>query len=626
MRFYVDKVQVAAPTVLQDDTVRDVALKLTHGAGGVYLYACRTTNETNAVSVWQKYKRPLTCSEMTAELRNVGARIKLDALNTYEFEDVSELFPSKCQWEYVPLGQHLTRGVRVKPPKNGYQLDEYVNAKGTMEPEKRLYDYVGVTDVFAVTVRHLYQVYLPHTSGMVPDDTVLHGAVSRWQWNQLPVYRWSPKVPTRVDLAALFQRVHANPHVPCIQYGKRVRVYMRQRLKEMKTKKGLTFYFVLGESVTFYADGSVQTAYVENLAKVQPIVHYVNQVLSWKTAMESDALLMGTCVEVPSTLLNRSVFPLCQGTDARSVTMTADCSAVLDTVPLPWSNVFQGGSYLRCTPHAELSTDGKQVTLLNLPYKAATFATRYAEGMLTHVAAEEECILKEEFDFVIPKEPVTEFDTFVNAFLREGYDVGERFVGGVVARDPSGVLGFLPFQGVAENAGVLSSWIKPWKPTLTYSEMKAYLQRAAIIRTDVAPVERVYNFKADCVGIGVASRAFAPCHGDADDELKVTTEHERQFPEAERMYGVFRDACRTMGIQSYKDPLEGLVVFVDHFKSNLPEWIDGKWLVPRVVYEEYAERLQTELKRFHRVRSYVLRLEQSVDGVVHDLLEDETIE
>lgn len=457
MRFYVDKLQVDAPTVLHDDTIRDVALKLTHGAGGVYLYACRTTNETDAVSVWQKYKRPLTCSELTAELRNVGAHQKLNALATYEFEDVSELFPSKCQWEYIPLGQNLTKGVRVKPPKNGYQLDEYVNAKGTAQPEKRLYDYVGVTDVFAVTVRHLFQVYLPHAAGMVPDDTILHAAVSRWDWKQLPVYRWAPNVPTRVDLTALFQRVHANAHVPCIQHGKRVRVYMGQGLKEKKEKKGLTFYFVLGGSVTFYEDGSVQTAYVEHPARVQPVVHYVNQVLAWKTAMESDALLMGTCVEVPSTLLNRSVFPLCHSADPRTVTMSAKCSAVLDTVPVAWSNVFQGTSYLRCSPNADLSTDGAHVTLTKLPFEAVEFATRYTEGMLTHVAAEEECTLEEEFVFEMPKEPVTEFDTFVNAFLREGYDVGERFIGGMVARDPTGVLGFLPFQGVSETAGVLTS-------------------------------------------------------------------------------------------------------------------------------------------------------------------------
>ena len=627
MRFFLDKLQIQAPNILQDDTIRDVALKLTHGAGGVYLYACRTTNETDAVSVWQKYQRPLTCSEMTAELRNVGAHQKLNMLAPYEFEDLAELFPSKCQWEYVPLGQHLKHGVRVKPPKHGYQLDEYTNVKGTAQPEKRLYDYVGVTDVFAVTVRHLFQVYLPHAAGMVPDDAVLHSAVSRWSWNQVPVYRWSPKIPTRVDLATLFQRVHANAHVPCIQYGKHVRVYMRQRLKEKQNKKkGLTFYFVLGGSVTFYENGSVQTAYVQEPLRVHPLVHYVNQVLTWKTAIESDALLMGTCVEVPATLLNQSVFPLCARNEQRRVTMSAECSVVLDTVPAAWSKVFQDISYLRCSPHGELSTDGVHVTLSNLPYEATAFATRYTEGMLTHVEREEDCTLEEETEFEMPKESMTELDAFVNDFLRAGYDVGGRFVGGVVARDCENVLGFLPFQGDAEDAGILPSWIRPWEPTLTYVELKAYLQRAAMIRKEVAPVERVYDFRAKCVGLGTASGAFAPCHGVDEDELRVTTEHERLFPKVERMYGVFREACRTMGIHTPKDPLEGRVVFVDHFKSKLPEWIDGKWLVPRTVYEEYAERLQIELKRFHRVRSYVLRLEQSVDGVVHDLLEGERIE
>jgi hypothetical protein len=246
--------------------------------------------------------------------------------------------------------------------------------------------------------------------------------------------------------------------------------------------------------------------------------------------------------------------------------------------------------------------------------------------MLTHVEREEDCTLEEETEFEMPKESMTELDAFVNDFLRAGYDVGGRFVGGVVARDCENVLGFLPFQGDAEDAGILPSWIRPWEPTLTYVELKAYLQRAAMIRKEVAPVERVYDFRAKCVGLGTASGAFTPCHGADEDELRVTTEHERLFPKVERMYGVFREACRTMGIHTPKDPLEGRVVFVDHFKSKLPEWIDGKWLVPRTVYEEYAERLQIELKRFHRVRSYVLRLEQSVDGVVHDLLEGERIE
>ena len=625
MLFSLNGEAVKENTMLGDDTIRDVALKLTGGQGGVYLYG-KQRKDVTAVTVWQKYNRPLTSWELVAELRNVGIRKKFEEDQTFEFEDLCDHFP-RCEWAYVALGQTFPRGVRVKPPTQSYSLAEYQNVASTSHPDRRLIHYEGLQEVHAVTVRTLQTVYLPHAEGIVPEDARLRATVSSWVWNILREAYLLPSKPQAVDLQTLFSRVHATELVPCIAYGKVVRTVAT--VSQALPSTGLTFFLKKDKPsyVTFESNGTVKCVRVD-AEEANPIVHYVNQVLTWGTALECDAVLIGKRFGY-TPLFSNAVYPLWTPETKERTTLSANAERpiVLSNLSQSWHTaVAPSLEYVRCSPPATIEFEGSEVRVCNLPVECCHYACRYIEGWLCSDDAEgEETLLTEEADESDSESKLQRLthdplDAYVQKFAKAGYDMGMRYRGGILCMDENAAYGFVPCPASEKgiNPGLLTEWI----PTLSFDETKTFLEKAAKVASDCFPKETVLNFKGECVGVRTQGGSLVRCKPQLQEHsaLRVTTEHEILFPKTGLVYGTYRELVRQHGVDA-----AAFTSRVPNRNDDCPRWRDGKLMLTQDDLEAFRIQLKNDMARFQHLRCYMLRHNQIVRGSTLDVFEGEEI-
>ena len=610
-------------TINGDDTIRDVALKLTKGQGGVYLYG-KQKKDSSAVTVWQKYKRPLTAYEMTAELRNLGIQRKVGD-QEFDYEDIGDYIPP-CDYEYVALGQTLSRGVRVRPPKQTYSLGEYLNVSSVAQPEMRLVDYPELTEVHVVAVRYLMQVYLPHPPGIVPQDMALQAAVSTWVWNIVQETLLLPKAPQQVDLANLFSKIHATELVPYVTFGKLVRFWSKEDVPSLAPSEGVTFHMKKrGTTVAFYGDGKVKCVRTDPF-ETNPIVHYVNQVLAWGTALECDWTIIGKSTAV-TNLFSDAFFPLWTSATQERATVSAPFDAVAYTPSPAWQHAFSSTlEYVRCSPPAILDLTDGAVYIHHLPAESMSYATRYAEGMLTERKEADACWVSEAADSVQEVMPVDPSEAYIAKFVKAGFEMGLRYRGGALCMDENSGYGFLPCPDPARgiNQGLLEDWV----PTLGYAAVKQFLVSAARVEVGVEPRETVVDYKGECVGVRTRNGAFVRCkpeplpEKEKEKSLRRTTEHALRFPKTGHVNGTYRELVRHHGFNLLKAQT---MAVVDARTDDFPQWREGKLLLTRNDLETFEAQLKNDMARFHHLRSYIMRRTQEVNGHILDLLNGEQV-
>ena len=623
MMFSLNGKAVRENTINGDDTIRDVALKLTKGQGGVYLYG-KQKRDSSSVTVWQKYKRALTSYEMTAELRNLGIQRKVGD-QEFDYEDLGDYIP-RCEYEYVALGQILSRGVRVKPPKQTYSLGEYLNVSSVAQPEMRLTDYPELTEVHAVTMRYLMQVYLPHPAGIVPQDAALTTAVSTWVWNIMQETYLLPKAPQCIDLADLFSKVHAAELVPYISFGKMVRLWNKDDMPSLSSSEGMTFHLKEKGSVTFYRDGKVKCVRADPY-ETNPIVHYVNQVLAWGTALECDWMIIGKSTALAS-LFSDAFFPLWTSATKERITISAPFDAVAYAPSPAWHYAFSPTlEYVRCSPPASVDLSNSTVYIRHLPAECISFASRYAEGMLLSAEGNESdtCWMTEASEDAQNVKTVEQSEAFIAKFAKAGYEMGLRYRGGALCIDEKSNYGFLPCPDLAEgvNQGLLEEWV----PTLGYTAVKQFLVSAARVDEGVEPRESVLDHKGEYVGIRTRNGAFVRCKTEpvvdkGKNCLRKTTEHALRFPKTGHLNGTYRELVRLYGFGLLKAQK---VNVIDARTDDFPQWREGKLMLTRRDLEEFETQLKNEMARFHRLRCYMTRRTVEVNGICLDLLNAEQV-
>jgi hypothetical protein len=631
MLFSINGVLFIEKNILGDDSIRDVALKLTKGQGGVYLFG-KCAVHSSAVTVWQKYGRPLSCAELTAELRNIGIKRKVPEKN-FEYEDLSDYLPLS-EWKYVPLGQSMPNGVRVRPPKQTFSLAEYQDVKCERQPEKRLFDYENLTEVHAVTVRSLPSIYIPHQGGLVPCDSFLKAAVSTWLWNIEHETYLAPVATQCVDLKALFSKVHTTELLPCIAFQDKVRTFANYTCPKYVKDNSITFFFFFpGRSaeITFYENGVVKGVNSES-SEMNPVIHYVNQVLLWDSALECDARLLGKSMPF-SPLFSDYVYPLCTSTTKERTTIAAKVQAEVPTFSPAWQVAFTPSMhYTRCTPNARVTITENEVRVSNLPLECLPYMTAYLEAWVSASDAQEmqqtDCCITEEVSVEAKTETLKadEYAAYVTKFVKAGYEIGLNYSNGFLAMDLKGRYGFLPCPKM-NRTGVKELYSKPWIPTVGYKELKEFLEAASHVDAGVTPRETVYDYKGQRAGVRTKSGAFVPCKTliakekeKEKDDLRKTTEHAILFPKTNVVYGSYCSLVRHVGLD-----LRQHTVIVDSRSEDFPQWREGKLLLTEKELESFATKLRTDMARFHRLKCYMNGWEQEVEGEKFDVLEKEEV-
>ena len=636
--------------VLRDDTARDAALKMTLGRGQVYLYAKRTRT-TTPVTVWQKYKRPLTPAELTGELRNVGILRRVE-VKAYDFEDVLDYFPKEALAEYVPVGQHLPLGVRAKPPKNGYTLDEYKDAVVTdVAPKTRLYEYGQVTELHAVHLNYLTQTYRLHPPGLVSTVPPLP-CEANWRWTYLEEAGYDPVAPQSVNLQLLFQRAHAHPQVPTIVYGNLAKVHgdFSKEVRPGKTDR-VTFYFAHGAWVAFCRDASVEVG-TDDPALNNPLINYVNNIVQFGTGVEGDYQCLGKRVE-KAPLFSDAVFPLCTKDRKVRRSISAEWRAQPETVPIRWSCVFGDDfTYKRCGDPTKTQIEfcEDRVVVRGIPEACAPYAALYVEAYLSEGQAqgqdptgdEAECAIEEadEAEEVAFKCGLSEVERVVEKLERGGFQVNGRYLEGVEAVSFStGLEGLVPcavymnghtnghtngningnINGNTSEDGVNVD-LPTWTPRQGYAKTLAFLEEVSIVLSHLGSITPVVDVSAKCTGFKTGC-GFVPCLPDKTPQVPLITEHELHFPTVPRLYGIFREMCRRSPWN--KSVLERVPVCVS--TSSEPWCRDGKLFLSEGDLHRFALKLERELATNQRVRCYVNKWTQQVKRVDHDLFPEEKI-
>ena len=664
--------------LLEDDTVRDAALKLTRGSGQVSLYAKRTKTNT-PVTVWEKYKRPLSPAEMTGELRNVGILRRVE-VKTFDFEEVLEIFPKETQWEYVPLGQTLPCGVRVKPPSEGYTIEEFRDVTVSAQTSStRLFEYENITDIYAVHLTFLTHVYLLHPPGLVPENIPLPERFS-WVWEVRPELRYVPKNPQTVDLGSLFQRIHAHAIIPVIVYGNNARVInsttehllllQKTNLKpngyRTNNKQHLTVCFADNKRIAFYDDGTVHVS-TDDPPLMNPIINYVNNILRWETGLEGDYKIIGKRIG-DSPVFSDAFFPLCKSDGEKRVTLQTSWSGETPSeVPYRWSTAFDDAfHYLRCSPSALLEFKGTDkekekettVVLSNLHPRCAVFAAKYTEAFIIDEIERDK---DKEHDYFIeevdkdkeqthqqPKDKkiVLCYGTTADQLERAGFQVEGRFLGGIYATSPKGFQGLVPMSD-DDDAGVVSH-LEEWHPNQGYANTKAFLEEVSSLFPGLRPTTYVTTVSSVCTGFRTLDGTVVRCLGDrviSKNETNTMLEHEILFPKVPRLYGLYREvykACitkvkkkKTLQQNQNQTPkinqcehrvADTMAAVVLTTKVDQDQgYFNDKLILTKPNADLFCTQLEDELARFHRVRSYAFDWVQKVNGIDHDLLCEEKI-
>jgi hypothetical protein len=602
--------------ILGDDSIHEVALKLTMGQGGVYLYG-KQKKQVDCVSIWQKYKRPLHVWELTAELRNLGIRTKVPN-TTFEYEDLMDYIP-KCDWHYVALGQYLPQGVRVRPPGKKYSLAEFNNIESVYEPGKRLLDYDNLVEIHAVQVHQLQQVYIPQPAGILHSDTLLKSAVSNWVWTIVREIILHPKASFQIDLESLFAKVHPTRDVPHVVFKNMARTLYKTCLPKTKCE-GITFYFLTeGSHISFRSDGSVKAVKLDSNS-ANPIIHYVNRVLQWGTALECDSKLMGKSVP-HSPLFSEAYYSLWTATSNERVTIATETSIKAPS-STAWNRTFTPSmEYTRCSPFAVVEFLEGELRISNLPADHIPYVSRYAEAWLCGDSDGHYTLTEDEVPAVTGTVDV--YEAFLSTFVKAGYTMGLRFKNGVLAMDDKNRHGYLPCPA-QKNRGIRESLLKPWTPTLAYAASKEFLEYASKVEPGLSPKETVYNHKGDVVALCTQNGGIVPCKAQKirEDELRKTTEYELLFPKTGMVYGTYCAILRNEGLSVN---VQKHVVVTESRPPDFPQWCEDKLLLTADDLNNFQKKLKNDMTRSHRFRCYMLCKEVEVEGRTLNILDEEIV-
>ena len=88
------------------------------------------------------------------------------------------------------------------------------------------------------------------------------------------------------------------------------------------------------------------------------------------------------------------------------------------------------------------------------------------------------------------------------------------------------------------------------------------------------------------------------------------------------MNGTYRDLVRLYGFNLVKAQT---VALIDARTDEFPQWREGKLLLTRNDLEAFEAQLKNDMARFHRLRSYITRRTQEVNGSSLDLLNNEQV-
>jgi hypothetical protein len=411
---------------------------------------------------------------------------------------------------------------------------------------------------------------------------------------------------------------HAAEGLPYITFGKFVRT-MKKTLPKCVDPIGVTFYTKEASYATFYADGSLKAVQMDP-GVLNPIVHYVNHLLQWRTAIECDSKLLGKSIAV-TPLFYSTPYSIWTPTTKERRTISATVQKDIEVPSSIWETTFSSSlKYLRCSPPAQVEIVDKEVKIINLPIDSIPFAVRYTEAWLEADESTHECTVVEDDSVQTETVQTNESDEYISKYRRAGYELGLCYIGGVLLMDEHGLYGFLPCSTLKNDVR-----LRPWVPCLTFENSKDFLLGAARIDAGVLPREIVYNYKGECVGIRTQNQSLVRCKAEKDivsDHLRRTTEHEILFPNSGFIYGTYCSLVREIGIEGN---VEEHIVLADLCSKDFPLWQEGKLLLSRYDLDVFKAQLKHDMTRFHRFRCYILRLQKEINYESYDYLGDEDI-
>jgi len=613
MRYILHQQEVVGTGVLPDDLIRDVALKMTDGRGGVYLYG-KCARRVGGMDIYARYKRPLTCHELLVELRDIGSPLALGK-QVYDFDDLMALGISS-EVQFVSLGQTMPLQVPVVPPKKVTRVECFDAAP---LPNKRLCEYTDLFEVYAVPIPEtLQKIYIPHPPGRVDQlrgfDALQYTPKAMTQCTVTGV-RGSlglsaPPLAVQVDLHALYKTLHASKAVP--------RLWLEgapaRRLKEVPSKPapegaGLWAEFVGGERARLLATGAVQFLW-DDPTQPQALPHKLqsrlNSLLAWVNGAlehggprETDAAgLLQPYKPTPKSGGAGAAFPYFKGFD------TAECALSLSVdyrfppkrmlpefLNAALAGVFAGGGsagifFCRCPNSRPIDVmhtiDASLVTVHNLSsihhiectgrYLEALFVTPPGDALLPSLA---------------PLQPLQT---------------------AAAVRCPT------PSEAHPEA---------PPAPMLPALEAWNWLERESKHWFGLKPTGFIYDRDGAVTWVetihGAVACSKSPCVDHYDRFLFVVGELLRRD---ERLLGECRRLVRDKAAMTdffYRDLLPSRVAFVEAEPLHLTTFAAER-------LDEYVERIVDELARRHHTMCRLLGFIARVQGDRYDVFPNEHLE
>ena len=639
---------------MPDDTVHDAAIKLTSGAGNVYLYG-KCDLPTTGSDLYNKYKRTLTRNELNAELRNLGIRMALGK-EQYDRAELKAL-DIKSHFLYVALGQLLPAGVPVIPPKNVQR----VSCVGAAKKTARLLDYACLSAVYAVEIPlELQKLYLVHAAGDVPDDEMLdasgvvsvQGIVTHGSVALFP--QTSPKQP--VPLGRLFQRMHASADVPYVWLNDPAaphRIYGPSRDAKINPMRGLSCEFDDGTLVHFMDDASVGIAFNVQATseraltdyvrgRVNPLIHLVNNALQYGGPLETDAAAIRN--KINSAAFSEDPFRLFQCLEACSkVQLTAVFAFPPQTMlpmfipPYLWCAFTNEATpkYRRCPEPKALRVEHKlnatEITVFHLPHWRYLPSVARCLHLLTNSESVGERYTDE--TEIVPEE-VVHAVSFSKIRLRSiwedlalsDYVLQGTMDGGVILQSRSSRKAcFVP----VDATGVAGKRMEGWRPRLSAEETRGFLTEMAGFFAGAAPTYLEFE-NGFVVGIGTESGTVVPCckSRSRDDFARFRDAVKELLCPQEKASNIWNHLHRKEWMRSFlKTAMANRVAFVQFpdYSSTPPYVIANVALFAAERESGYVERLVDELSRQHHVRCYVLGLVKRVNGLAYDVFVGEQL-
>jgi hypothetical protein len=254
----------------------------------------------------------------------------------------------------------------------------------------------------------------------------------------------------------------------------------------------------------------------------------------------------------------------------------------------------------------------RQIAIYNLPMDHIAFATRYIEAWLFDQRKEEIFLVEDNEKEVVSAKDV---DAYIAQYHKAGYELGLRYVGGVLLMDETGRYGFLP----CPQKNIL---LRPWTSTLGYETTKEFIEGTARIDVGLTPKETVYNYKGQRVGVRTQNNSVVQCKPSTvseRDTLRRTTEYELLFPDSGFVFGSFCAIVRD------NTNVEDHVRIVETRGGDFPVWQENKLLLTAQDIESFQTRIRNDMVRFHRFRCYMLRQQKEINYELYDVLEGEDV-